>query len=288
VNEPRDEDLSRAYRGLDRSEPPQRLDDAILAASRREAGARPRSTRPVLLRFWDNPIALAATVVLTFSLSLMVFEQLPQSERALEESPRASAPPNEAPASRAEEPAADSARGARQREAAKPAAPATPAKDAAARLDSRRDEPSAERKLEQNRGFVPDAQQLKQRAEAEAPRAPERSLYKSEPAAAAPAQAQPAPTSPQAEPMPQAVPPASGARLQFAPAPGAQISADSAANTVSGGIATSSALSKQRSPEEWIKTIRQLKAEGKAADVDRELAEFKKRYPEYRLPDDLR
>jgi len=35
-------------------------------------------------------------------------------------------------------------------------------------------------------------------------------------------------------------------------------------------------------------TIRKLKTEGKAIEAERELAEFKKRYPDYILPEDLR
>lgn len=43
-----------------------------------------------------------------------------------------------------------------------------------------------------------------------------------------------------------------------------------------------------RLPQEWIKDIRTLKAEGKAEEAAFALAEFKKRYPDYVLPEDLR
>jgi hypothetical protein len=45
---------------------------------------------------------------------------------------------------------------------------------------------------------------------------------------------------------------------------------------------------KERTPEKWLEDIRKLKTEGKAAEAERELAEFKKRHPEYRVPEDLR
>src|SRR6266496_4022769 len=45
---------------------------------------------------------------------------------------------------------------------------------------------------------------------------------------------------------------------------------------------------KERTPEKWLEDIRKLKTQGKTAEVERELAEFKKRYPDYRPPDDLR
>ena len=43
-----------------------------------------------------------------------------------------------------------------------------------------------------------------------------------------------------------------------------------------------------RTPEQWIADIRRLKQEGRAADAEASLAEFKKRYPYYTLPADLR
>jgi len=42
-----------------------------------------------------------------------------------------------------------------------------------------------------------------------------------------------------------------------------------------------------RPPEEWIEEIRRLKAQGRDADAATELAEFRRRYPEYPLPVDL-
>jgi hypothetical protein len=45
---------------------------------------------------------------------------------------------------------------------------------------------------------------------------------------------------------------------------------------------------KERTPEKWLEDIRRLKTEGKPIEVERELAEFKKRYPDYILPDDVR
>jgi len=43
-----------------------------------------------------------------------------------------------------------------------------------------------------------------------------------------------------------------------------------------------------RSPEAWLDDIRKLKFDGRSADAERELADFRRRYPEYRVPDDLR
>jgi len=40
-------------------------------------------------------------------------------------------------------------------------------------------------------------------------------------------------------------------------------------------------------PEDWLKRIKRLKQEGKLEEAKQELAEFKKRYPDYRLPQAL-
>jgi hypothetical protein len=42
-----------------------------------------------------------------------------------------------------------------------------------------------------------------------------------------------------------------------------------------------------RSPEEWLAEIRRLKAQGRDADAAAELAEFRRRHPDYALPADL-
>jgi hypothetical protein len=55
------------------------------------------------------------------------------------------------------------------------------------------------------------------------------------------------------------------------------------------GLSPSAAVAdaKERTPEKWLDDIRKLRLEGKMAEADRELAEFRKRYPDYRLPEDL-
>jgi hypothetical protein len=51
--------------------------------------------------------------------------------------------------------------------------------------------------------------------------------------------------------------------------------------------ASVSAEQKARTPEEWLEALRRLKAQGRTDEFVRELAEFRKRYPDYKLPDDL-
>jgi hypothetical protein len=44
----------------------------------------------------------------------------------------------------------------------------------------------------------------------------------------------------------------------------------------------------ERAPQAWIDDIRKLMKEGKSEEAGEEIAKFKKRYPDYVLPDDLR
>jgi hypothetical protein len=79
-----------------------------------------------------------------------------------------------------------------------------------------------------------------------------------------------------------------------APAPSSNVVRESASTLqgASAGAAIGSRLAvpeaKERTPEKWLDDIRKLKTEGKATEAERELGEFKKRYPDYILPEDLR
>src|SRR5688572_2046210 len=77
----RDEDLSRRYRELPREEPPHALDDAILAAARRELETRPAPlVAPTGRRRWAVPIAAAAVIVLSAVVTLHVQREQPDPE----------------------------------------------------------------------------------------------------------------------------------------------------------------------------------------------------------------
>ena len=40
-----------------------------------------------------------------------------------------------------------------------------------------------------------------------------------------------------------------------------------------------------RTPEHWLERIAQLRKKGRSEEADKELAEFRKRYPDYAIPD---
>ncbi len=86
--EQRDEELSRIYRDADGPRPPQRVDDNILAASQRVAGPR----RAGFAHRWGVPVALAATVLVTSTLALMVYERQSGLDATAPQVPRAGRP----------------------------------------------------------------------------------------------------------------------------------------------------------------------------------------------------
>lgn len=54
------------------------------------------------------------------------------------------------------------------------------------------------------------------------------------------------------------------------------------------GAAAMAAAPPLRDPAEWIKAIQKLRLEGKAEQVTKELTEFRRQYPRYPLPDELK
>jgi len=97
-------------------------------------------------------------------------------------------------------------------------------------------------------------------------------------AAEAAPQVQAAPTPPEAmKPAPEAMKPAPAANSMYS------------RSTISGAsLDTANAKAAERSPQSWIEDIRKLVKEGKSEEAGAQIAEFKKRYPDYALPEDLR
>jgi hypothetical protein len=138
-----DEKLSQGYRQLGAEEPPRRLDEAILAASRRAADARPAPlVAPAGRRRWYFPVAAAAVITLAVAVTIHVEREQPDPEAAVAMR-QAPAP---APAQAPKEEKADEARAAppavaarRQEEQMRESAPMAGARarepEAAARRD---------------------------------------------------------------------------------------------------------------------------------------------------------
>lgn len=216
--DPQDTELGALYRAATRETPSAGLDARILAAAR-DAATPSRELAPTPLptswvQRWRIPVALAATVLMTSTLTLLVREHDIDGVESVV--------PKPAPTERRAK-AAPSEREAK-------AAP-------------------SERKSET---ASPAAQPAPRQADA----GPER---------AAPSDAESS---------------AGAAEMQSAPAT-ARASAESASRSM-----LSDKL--ERRPQQWLEEIRQLRRQGRAADAEARLAEFRKRYPQFPLPDDMK
>ena len=96
-------------------------------------------------------------------------------------------------------------------------------------------------------------------------------------------------SAPPAAPRPEAVQAAPNADAAPAPPSGADFNAIAARSAVTAAIVAPAAAAKpERTPQAWIDDIRKLMREGKSEEAGEEIAKFKKRYPDYVLPEDLR
>ncbi len=230
-DDPQDKTLAALYREASREAPSAGLDARILAAARATASAPRRATNSWVNR-WKIPVALAATALLTTTVTLLVLD---------EEAGRLDSPDSGARIKRAAPPAAAET-GAQPVPAPASPAPAPASKPAEVPRKEIRKESAAP---------VQDASPRADREEAP------RLLREAVPAAKAEA--------------------AAGAPAAAA-APAARL-ADSA---------NSAERVPARTPDQWIADIRRLKQEGKTAEAEASLAEFRKLYPWYALPDDLK
>jgi hypothetical protein len=253
----RDEKLARAYRALGAQEPPRALDDAILAAARR---------RPAR---WRVPLSVAAVVVLAVGVTLRMLPHEPGTESValapqVMETPRPASPPAEPGAATAPG-AADVAR-APERRAARNEPGAT-----ASAGTSKKDQALAEVAGARARGETQAARQ----APAPAPAA-----AGAPPAAAAEAARRDAAMAGAKEQAAE--------RAPAAPAPAAAPAADAPAADAAAPRALGAAkLAEPATPEAWLERIAELKKQGREREAEESLAEFKKRYPGYKIPEAL-
>lgn len=227
-DELRDEQLSRLYREADGADPPAALDASILAAARAAVPAAP-SRRRAWWQSWTLPMSIAASVVVTVTLTLMVQQE--EAERALGEAPEAQRAPATVAAEKPDA-AGLAARPAPPAATPKPAPSPTPAPREAARPPAA-PAPVAVPKLAEEPPAAPAAAGMRQ----------------------------------------QAAPAADAVEMRARPAPLRKEAVGAAA---------------PRTPELWLEEIRRLKQEGKEKEAAEALAEFRKAYPGYALPEDLR
>ena len=267
----RDPALDAAWREASREEPPAALDEAIRAAARREPGEAPRRRRD---KHWWYPLAAAATVAV---IAIGLVQLTPPEQVA----PIAVEKPTASPAA-PREPVVMPAPRSDAAVAPAPTAPATAPvkKDAPAETPARAagtvaafPQPAPRTKIE--------TQPMDELARAEPDAASGRRAPPAPPAAAPPPRGEPFPAAPS--------PPVAAARREEAAREERQVRVQTALAGSAGGEKPKQAGA--RSVEDWIKLIRDLRAEGKLAEATKELAAFREAYGERAdslLPQDLR
>jgi hypothetical protein len=250
----RDKEVAQAYRALGAEEPPRALDEAILAAARR---------RPAR---WGVPLSVAAVVVLAVGVTLrMLPHQRDPESVALApqviETPRPAALPAEQ-VGKLERSAPRQAAPRRSQERAAPAEAAAGAPaEAAARAPAEAAAGARASGLAKSNAEPTPAAEAHARAEARAA---------AQPQAPAPALAA---DSVRDRAAAGAVERAGGrAPIAAAAAPRALASAK---------------LAEPTTPEAWLERITELKKQGREREAQESLAEFKKRYPDYKIPEAL-
>ena len=260
----RDPRLEHLYREAAREAPPAHLDAAILAAARREVGARPRALSAALRR-WHVPVSIAAVIVVSVSLVILVKEE--GGDRLGD----ARIPPVSAPA---DKPTAELTQ-------APPAAAATAEKqvEAPAPVELRGSREDALRSVSKPAGTPPPAQErVAEPLRKPVPASPLRLEERTE-----------APASPDL---------VSAGRVGGAsPAPLEQGSAVPAADAPQAKLMARAILAKpaatdrppvwqgleKEPPEKWLARIEELMREGRAAEAEEMRVEFKRRFPDHPL-----
>lgn len=226
-------------------EEPRAALDTAILAASRRATARPSASRR-----WAMPVSVAAVLVLTVGVTLRMQQDQPGIETAVPQSSQPLAPaaaPESVPTQSPSPP------------------PSVKAKDklSAARQDSRNQAP---KKIQ-----LPPARDSLLKEEAQAVRA------ESKPFADAPAKS--------------AAPPLSDPAAAAAPRPATAPAAQGFATRMKREAAADSARALQSAPlaateqERELERIARLRIEGRHAEADKALEEFRRKFPDFRIPE---
>jgi hypothetical protein len=260
---PSDPEISRLYRQHSTDEPSPAVDQRILAAARAALAGRPANPRGGWWQRWRTPLALATTLLLTVTLSVL-HERQP-AELSAERGVRQSLPP--VPGDEPKRSTAEQAASAAAPEASRPATAAGPASlPAAGRAEV---PPPAAKKTERDAPVTADNAAAGGRsAAAERKAAPAAITQESSPAATT------SPAAP-AAPAPASVGAAARERFEATPAAAPPAAARSRAEGV-------------RTPAVWLEEIRSLRRAGQTDEAERQLREFRRVHPDYPLPEEFR
>ena len=284
-----DEDkISRRYRELPREEPPRHLDEAILAAARRAVHTRPAPlVVPSGRQRWYFPLAAAAIIVLAVAVTVHMEREQPAEEMLSSNTVTAPAAAQEAapppPSAEPAAPASPRRFGMRDEARAQKPAPA-PSSDERAKREA------APAEIQSAPGPAPsqdaNAVQESARAEAAAKPAPPIGIGA---AGAIMGRAESVPSQAPA-PAPQAAPPPAPEAKPGPERSKAVIASKSGERRADAVTRDTSQLAKfaERSPEQWLQGIADLRRQGRHEEADKELAEFRKRYPKYQISPEMR
>lgn len=293
--------IAQLYRLASTEIPPAHIDTAIAAAARAPGKAAPQSRALAWWNMWRVPFAFAAVAVVSVSLVTLMMEE--DSDRVASAPQRAPPVVPERDFARSQPEAADG--GAPKADERKPERrqgsdgpsqqnaatmpPAAPQLDTTESRRMSREDAAAQQAppsaAEATAGTVQKAaptEAVQSRVEAPAPiaqdRAPAAAMARARPEAQAGASEEPAPSSPPARAAPKA---ALGMRALESERPAAP------ASRPSPEVAAHILQLEGREPSMWIERIVALRRDGRRAEADGLLAEFKRRYPEETLPASL-
>ena len=254
--EEQDPKLSRHYRSLEPLEPPRELDQAIVAAARRAADTphAPLVT-PAGRHRWYYGLAAAAVLMFAVGLTLHIERERPDAEAGAE-------PPPQLRLERELRGVIKQAPDSESKPAAKPAPPAAPAEAPA---------------------FTPDPKPKLEMA---------KKLQDAPGAARAPAA--PPPPSPRTDEFARGTQDHIGVQNAAATIPAERQTEQRARREVPStaqrraAAPTVTPAAAPENPERWLERIAELRSRGKHAEADKELAEFRRVYPNYRLSEVMR
>ncbi len=302
----RDDDVSAKYGQLRRPEPPRALDDAILAASRRAVGARPGGAdggrRGSPTARWALPASVAAVLVLSVMVTLHVQEEQPGLEspaparRAAPEAKRDAPPPVPGPVVDATPAQAPQEKLAAKESVATQATPAPTASAArAAEAVARRDAKAASERAAVASNATPRPAEATRDAVRTSPGfASDPPTVATAPAIDSSKAAPPQPVVAQAPAAPAVPAMQSAAGASAAPPPPAPaVAAAPAARELRarGELSRDDArpaaklADASEPPEKQLERIAALRKDGRHAEADQLLKEFRARHPGYRIPE---
>ena len=268
--------LREQYRVASQEEPPVTLDEAIRAAARREVKARPLTIGSAFGGSWRVPVSIAAVVVVSVTVAVMVVQHDPQL-LATKERPSSGLPARvPVPKDQAEAPSADRTANEQPKvDVAKAplqarSSPAVPAPSSPAPAEAAIEKSEVPPKVED-----PIARIAAERDE----------LRKQTPAKT---------TSPVAA---EASAPATAANAPAAPPPAPEVAAKATADgsvseppltkkraVSSFAEAQSKASPWEKEPQTWLGHIEELRVAGRTQEAEASFRAFRSRYPDYQLP----